>query len=287
MKNFTELLKDKFGILLDGSEINLENDELQKVLEAVKTASPEKIDSTVRHDAINLLFIDRLRQIDAEYELIGPRYWFLTRDRTLIFAETTLLGKELPASVFVNAWFDMILPFISADVSKTLTELLKLQLIIDSENGIDTEQVLLGISALGPLINDPAISMDTIRKIVGSTYVQRYVENIKKLEPSELRDKAKRDFLEKEREKLREEITKEFHELIEKERERHKRKNILIVGLLIVLILLVAYIAYLHYGILASVVTAIIGSIVTIAKVIGALETIWNILVRLYNKIVK
>jgi len=129
--------------------------------------------------------------------------------------------------------------------------------------------------------------MDTIRKIVGSTYVQRYVENIRKLEPSELRDKAKRDFLEKEREKLRQEITKEFHELIEKERERHKRKNILIVGLLIVLILLVAYITYLHYGILASVVTAIIGSIVTIAKVIGALETIWNILVRLYNKILK
>lgn len=142
MKNFTELLKDKFGILLHDNEINLENDELQKVLEAVKTASPEKIDSTVRHDAINLLFIDRLRQIDAEYELIGPRYWFLTRDRTLIFAETTLLGKELPASVFVNAWFDMILPFISADVSKTLTELLKLQLIIDSENGIDPEQSL-------------------------------------------------------------------------------------------------------------------------------------------------
>ncbi|WP_290726579.1 hypothetical protein [Archaeoglobus sp.] len=286
MKNFTELLKDKFGILLDDSEISLENEEFHKVLEVVKTANSEKIESAVRHDAINILFVDRLRQNDAEYELIGPRYWFLTRDRTLIFAETTLLGKDLPVSVFVSDWFDMVLPFISADVSKTLTELLKLQLIIDSGNGIDAEQVLLGISVLGPLINDPAISIDTIRKIVGSTYVQRYVENVRKLEPTELLDKAKRDFLEKEREKLRQEIHKEFRELLEKERERHKRKNILIVGLLIVLIILAAYVIYLHFGILVSLAT-IIGPIIIIAKVIGVLGTVWNTLVGLYNKILK
>ncbi len=288
MKNFTELLKDKFGILVDDSEINLENYKFQKVLEAVRIANLEKIESTVRHDAINLLFIDRLRQSDAEYELIGPRYWFLTRDRTLIFAETTLLGKELPASVFISTWFDLILPFISADVSKTLAELLKLQLIVDSENDVDPEQVLLGISALGPLINDPAISMDTIRKIVGSAYIQRYVENMRKLEPTELRDKAKRDFLEKEREKLRQEIIKEFQELIEKERERHRWKNILIIGLLIALTLLIAYIVYLHYGILAGIVIAGVGTavsiIIKIAGIIRALETIWNILVKLARR---
>jgi|GEM_PF-4000969 predicted nucleic acid-binding protein len=286
MKNFAEILRDRYQILLDEKDVHIDNDELQEVRKHVKFANPGKLEFTAIHDAINLLFVDKLRQDDTEYELLGPKYWFITRDRTLVFAEVALIGRKLPVSVFFNDWFEMILPFISADTSKTLAELLRLLLITDLENNLSSEQVLLGISVLGPLINDPKISLETIKKIVGSDYVQKYIERVRGLGSTELADDVRRKRFEEEREKLKLEISKEFSAIIEEERRKHKYKNILIFVLAFVVTLLASIIMNLYYGIIGGVVT-FIGLLLTSAAIIRALETIISFIKRVLDYVTK
>jgi len=280
MENFIDILRDKYGILLDERDYNIPFNEstFQELIEAIKTANPEKPEATVKHDAIHIYIVDELRKHSLIQELVGPRYWFLTRDKTLCFAEVTLLGKSMPSSIHIKTWFDIISPFISADTSKTLAELLALPLVVEEE--VDPEQVLFGISVLGPLLEDPNISVETIKGIIGSSYMKKHLERLKELQVKSIQDKAFKLVLEREREKLREEISKELkRELVEKERKiRYRDIAIIVLGM--ALALAVSYIITLHINIVVGVISALggFGFIVSIMydALKAILKSIWN-----------
>ncbi|RLI96009.1 MAG: hypothetical protein DRP00_05960 [Candidatus Aenigmatarchaeota archaeon] len=259
MTNFVEILKEKYGIHFDEKEYEIPFDDpkFQELIEAIKTANPEKINATVKHDAVHIYIVDKLRKTSPNQELIGPRYWFLTRDRTLCFAEITLLGKSLPRSIHIKTWFDMITPFISADTSKTLAELLALPLVVEEK--IDPEQVLFGISVLGPILEDPNISVETIKRIVGSSYVKKHFERLKEFQVKSMQDEMFKLFLEREREKLREEISKEIKiELEKKKRELQYREGVIVL-LALLLVLAISYIIAININIIMGIISGVSG----------------------------
>jgi len=282
MEEFEEILEEKYGIQVYTDHIDLvfDSEEMKKLMKAIRMSNPEKPEATVKHDAANIKLIEILRSRSREVEIIGPRYWFLTRDRTLNFAEITILGKSLPSSIHIKTWFDLISPFISVDISKPLAELLATPLIVEEE--VDPEQILFAIKALGPLLEDPNISTETLKKIIGSAYIKKHLEMLKKYYAEGIRDKMLKMLLEHEAEKLRTEIMKKLKKEIEKERIKVKRRNIVITILSTLLLLLISYVAYINVSMIVGwiiAVSSIIGGAVSIIfQLLGGINALLNIL---------
>lgn len=292
MENFVQILKDKYEIFLDDRDYNISSDEpmFQKLVEAVNTANPKKPIATVEHDAMNILIVDQLRKSSPALEIIGPRYWFLTRDRTLYIAEVVLLKRSPSSSIHIIDWLCIISPFISADTSKTVAELLRSPLLM--EEWIDPEQVLFGISVLGPLLEDPSISLETIKGIIGSTYMKKYFEGFeeklrkyKVLRIEGIKEEELRQMLKVEREneikKIREEILKEVRKEI---RRKTRHKDLIIILLGISLALAISYIIITLY---ANIIIGVISGIFSVfvlsllseavkATFLFALRKIWR-----------
>lgn len=91
------------------------------------------------------------------------------------------------------------------------------------------------------MIEEHNISMETLKKIIGSAYIKKHLDILKKYYAEGVRDKMLKMFLDKQAERLRAEIMKEFKNENEKERIKIRRRNIIITILSILLLLLMSY----------------------------------------------
>jgi DNA-directed RNA polymerase subunit F len=150
-----------------------------QVAEACYSASQEKSNQAIVHDAFHLLLIQSLREREVVDEL-GFHSYFLTRDNTLTTAENMVYGEEkIFGSIHITLWFQMVSPFLSPkmcidDVSNSYVRLLGSQFpsLTKSVNPDDL------VDLMGVWMDDPSVDTEVLRKIVGSRYMK---ENLKKM----------------------------------------------------------------------------------------------------------
>lgn len=93
-----------------------------KVIACAMQGGNVKSENVAEHDSYHLLLVRRLREKDTVQTTLGPRYWFLTFDRSLLCADkeiNVVLGREneLPSSIECWALMEMMLPFASGSIA--------------------------------------------------------------------------------------------------------------------------------------------------------------------------
>lgn len=192
MEGFQEYIKDKFSITLDTLQIKgiREDPEFHELIPAISMADFYKLEPAVEHDAFHILLIKKLREKE-EIDELGMKYYFLTRDFTLNTAEHSMYsGGRIPSNVTIDCWFQMILPFLSPKIvieeaSDVYVKLLSSQFpsLTRSVDPIDL------IDMMGIWMEDPDISTETLRKIIGNYYVRQHLMRLREIpekEPSKI-----------------------------------------------------------------------------------------------------
>jgi len=92
MKKFTSILERKYNIFYDRANYNdiFQNPDFLDISKMISEADPYKPDYLVEHDCFHLLLVDKLRS----KEDLFPKYWFITRDKSVCLAEQMRLISE-------------------------------------------------------------------------------------------------------------------------------------------------------------------------------------------------
>lgn len=217
-----ELIREKYGINVDNSfydKIKGEEKKITELVPIVQYYSYNKHDNVANHDAGHIVFIQKLRE-DADTDILGPNSWFLTNDSSLQKVEKDYHPKVIPSSIFGAYWTQMILPFLSPDISKQEGPIVFARIFgssLTSSHIID-EKIWLKIQ--GPWLDTEGLSSDMIEDIIGTKYIQELLnkKKIDEIEQEELNlalDKAFIDgFKKKEKENI--ELSKEKNILVQK-----------------------------------------------------------------------
>jgi predicted nucleic acid-binding protein len=88
----------------------------ERVLDEGINFGLHKSEPVAAHDAFHILLIDQLRK-QNEGDFLGPKYWFLTHDRSLEFVEKTS-SDEIPSSIYMDNWIQFISPLIAPEQIK-------------------------------------------------------------------------------------------------------------------------------------------------------------------------
>jgi len=92
------------------------------VIKCAAQAGNIKNDRVAQHDSYHLLLIRKLREtVDRSNSLLGPSFWFLTFDRSLLCADKAINDilcrpRDLPSSIECWALTEMMMPFVSGSV---------------------------------------------------------------------------------------------------------------------------------------------------------------------------
>jgi hypothetical protein len=169
----------------------------------------EKRKEIAEHDAYHLLLIKILREKDTNPQILGPDYWFFTRDHTLEHVNREIsyranFKNRTSACIVNDVWVELIIPFLSnklkeRQASDLLVDVLKSQ-FITVPKGINPG-VLSEIQ--GEWMKYQWLDMEEIEQILQKQYLSRIVKNIEKAEAlgkdttdmkSELRNKFDTEF---------------------------------------------------------------------------------------------
>lgn len=190
MRNFTSLLKRKYGITFDKSDYAtvLADPRLLEISKMVSEADPKKTESLVEHDCFHLLLMEMLRSLVGEEDVI-PKYWFVTRDKTVCLAERMRLIIEKkktgiekkPSSVLNDVWIHMVSPFLSPKIatqeaSKAFAEMFSTHFI----PSFPRMKPKVLINVLSPLLDQRDLESDEIKAIVSDVYLAEHLDDLMK-----------------------------------------------------------------------------------------------------------
>lgn len=173
-ENFESLLENKYSVKIEPTVEALEKtkeiEELRNKILA--NASHGKSLGVAFHDAYSILRIRQLRNTKPSDE-IGPSTWFLTIDSTLAPAESEFFKekKEIPSSVTVENWFQIISNFLSPSSSSEKTSIAFVKLF---SSHFDTEKLNAEdyVNLANALADDSEFTLEQLKKIVGSEYIK-------------------------------------------------------------------------------------------------------------------
>jgi len=192
MKSFDSILSNKYGIKISDDAYTPDAEEVKELQSLfVEMAGKDKFKA--HHDAFNIILVQYLRKKNKDYEILGPKYWFLTRDHTLPLIESAFniargainfLGEYVPSSIHIVTWYEIITPFIGPEISekdsaKLFARILKAHLHMPEEK-VDSQSVIKLLSILGPYADDPAIDVLTLKKMLGERKVRELINKVTK-----------------------------------------------------------------------------------------------------------
>jgi hypothetical protein len=181
---FKEVLSEKYGIVMDTPEFKIDqyDPQFQEMADACFYSSEDKNTPAVVHDAYHLLLIQHLRENETVDEL-GFKTYFLTRDRTLNFAENKVCKDDGGfSSLHITTWLQMISPFLSPkiDFGEASDAYVRLLGSLFPSLTKSTDPDVL-VSIMGVWMDDPSINTETLRRIIGSKYMKENYEKIREI----------------------------------------------------------------------------------------------------------
>jgi len=198
LEEIDTLMKNRYSAVFDENEYKeiFENTDMPHLKEIVVKEGTKfglfKNDKVAEHDAFHILLVQDLRKKDKG-DILGPNYWFLTHDRSLLFVEKRFgKYKTFPSSIFVDNWVQLISPLVSPKLIKnardTYISLFASRLPILSRT-VD-EEVYLAFQ--GKWMDDEDLSPEDVARIIGNRYIKDYYERSKEVEkPILAEDKQK------------------------------------------------------------------------------------------------
>lgn len=145
------------------------------VITEAKRFGPVKVAKVAEHDAFHILLMQELRK-KQKGNILGPDFWFLTHDRSLAFVEKKLRHRQLPSSIFVDNWVQMISPLLSPEHIKSARDVYaslfasRLPILGSSFD----ERFFLSFQ--GQWMDDENLSPEDIARIAGNRYVREYYD---------------------------------------------------------------------------------------------------------------
>lgn len=167
-----------------------------------------------QHDAYHLLLVRKLRD-EVPSDMLGPSFWFLTHDTSLLCADEGLndfLKTPLapPSSFVVELWLTIIAPFLGPKISEdrlaeAFVNLMKTR-FATVPSGLTAPKI---IEVLGHWLPYKTLSDADLEAIMSDALVTKYYEQLKEA-------RIKRSRLVSEfKEKLREEVDKKVYNIFD------------------------------------------------------------------------
>jgi len=198
MVNIDAILTQQYGIeVKDVKDIEIVDSETyEKVITEVSRVWEEarqnkKERDVAEHDAFHLLLIKKLRDEDNIKSVLGPNYWFLTRDSTLFFVNSFinslgLFKNQISSSIKESYWLDFITPFLNfrtrnKDAYSVFADLLRSE-FTTIPKGI-SPKILTEIQ--GEWTKYEWLSTNDIEEILKDTVMQTLVSKFAKLDPED------------------------------------------------------------------------------------------------------
>ena len=185
-ENFETLLENKYSVKIEPTVEALEKTNQIEGLQnkILENASHGKSPGVAFHDAYSILRIRQLRTTKLSDE-IGPSTWFLTTDSTLSPAELEFFKekKEIPSSVTVVTWFQIISNFLSPSSSSEKTSIAFVKLFsshFDTEN-VNAEDY---VNLANALADDSDFTLEQLKKIIGNDYIKEKLRKLSKKKES-------------------------------------------------------------------------------------------------------
>lgn len=135
-----------------------------------------KTDFVAKHDAFHILLIQELRKKKVG-DVLGPNYWFLTHDRSLLFVEKKFGKHErIPSSIYIDNWVQLISLLVVPEQTKNArdayTALFASRLPVLSR--LIDEEVFL--AAQGKWMDDEDLTPEDVARVMGNRYIKDYLE---------------------------------------------------------------------------------------------------------------
>jgi len=198
LEEIETVLSNRYTTAFDESDYKdiLENPDIHQlediVVEEGMMFGLQKSDKVAEHDAFHILLVQELRK-KSEGDILGPNFWFLTHDRSLLYAEKRY-GKyaKFPSSIFVDNWVQLISPLLSPKQTKDARDayigLFASRLPVLS--GAIDEEVLAAFQ--GKWMDDEDLKAKDVARIIGNRYIKDSYEVSKETEmPISDEDKEK------------------------------------------------------------------------------------------------
>ena len=179
-QEFESVMKSKYGMILEevDKEIDLENEDVQRLKTQILYYAPYKRPKVIKHDAYMILRVRKLR--DKKPDLTGHKAWMLTTDHSLSSVERVVYGKDsVCASVMPEIWLEIISPFVSPQVtindrSYAFTKLLSTQF---RSHKIPLNDLSTLLSAFW---NTEGIDEKHLEIIIGNDFIKERLSQIQK-----------------------------------------------------------------------------------------------------------
>jgi hypothetical protein len=179
--NYLDILSNKFGIKLDPRAFDVKDDvpPYSNLMRVVKNITPGKSGNVAEHDASSIIAIHEMRKSES-FDEAGPSAWFLTSDASLYYVEMQNFGTDIiPASITIDAWLQLISPFVSptalsSDAATAFTQLLGTSLVTANvfPRGIG--------DLLSVFMDDKEFSAEQFRRIIGDVHVRNSLSKLKR-----------------------------------------------------------------------------------------------------------
>ena len=182
LRSFSTILRKRHSIgidkrIYDQVSSNSQFDELSKI---IREGNPEKSPEVVEHDCFHLLLIDYLRS-EMSDEVIIPKCWFLTIDKTLSIVEKVrmIYEKKRPATVLPNIWLQMMSSFLSPKIAaKEVLEIFSNCFSPEFVPSFPKIRPAFLSKLIGPCLDHTDLDMNEIMQLVGDTYLQEHFQNM-------------------------------------------------------------------------------------------------------------
>lgn len=198
LEEIETVMKNRYTTVFDDNEYKeiLEDPDFPQLQEIVIREGMNfglfKTNIVAEHDAMHILLVQKLRKED-EGDVLGPSYWFLTHDRSLLFVEKQFEKYErFPSSIFLDNWVQLISPLLSPKYAKDARDAYiglfasRLPML----TGAIDEEIFLSFQ--GKWMDDEDLTPKDIARVIGNRYIKDYHERSKDKEKSILvEDKEK------------------------------------------------------------------------------------------------
>lgn len=173
------LLLNKYGVTYEKTDKNLEaSSDVKKLITSVKeNASGEKDEFVALHDAYVIARIRQLRAANQGDEM-GPNAWFLTTDTTLEHSESEVFSvNEIPATILLESWFQVISTFISPIGSAHQTSIAFAKFL---SSYFDSCKIKVNdyLNFVDALTDDADFTLEQLKKIVGDNFIKQKLRTI-------------------------------------------------------------------------------------------------------------
>jgi len=177
------ILKNRYSVTYDDNDYAdiVNSPDLPRLKQIVAEEGAKfflnKSGAVAEHDAYHILLIQELRKEDSG-DILGPKYWFLTHDRSLFHVERSFGKYEAFSSIFLDSWVQLISPLLAPEQTKiakdAYTNLFASRLPLLSKT-IDEDAFL---AFQGAWVDDEDLEPQDVARIIGNRQIKNITDRL-------------------------------------------------------------------------------------------------------------